>query len=48
LLEQIVAKIIEDDDRRVDVMMKEELQLSEPDKKPIRVGVSTLVAFVVL
>jgi hypothetical protein len=37
LLEQVVAKIIEDDDRRVDVMMKEELGLSEPDKTPLLV-----------
>lgn len=48
LLEQVVAKIIEDDDRRVDVMMKEELGLSEPDKTPLLVGASTLTAFVII
>jgi len=48
LLEQVVATIIADDDRRVDVMMKEELGLSEPDKKPFRIALSTLIAFVVI
>lgn len=48
LLEQVVAKIIEDDDRRVDVMMKEELGLSEPDKTPLLVWASTLISFVVI
>ncbi len=48
LLEQVVAKIIEDDDRRVDVMMKEELGLSEPDKTPLLVWASTLTAFVII
>lgn len=48
LLEQVVAKIIEDDDRRVDVMMKEELGLNEPDKKPLLVWASTLISFVVI
>lgn len=44
----MVAKIIENDDRRVDVMMKEELELSLPDKKPFFVGLSTLSAFVLI
>jgi VIT1/CCC1 family predicted Fe2+/Mn2+ transporter len=48
LLEQVVAKIIEDNDRRVDVMMKEELGINEPDKTPLLVGWSTLIAFVVI
>ena len=48
LLEQVVAKIIEDDKRRVDVMMKEELWLNEPDKTPLLVGWSTLTAFVII
>lgn len=34
LLEQVVAVIISDKDRWVDVMMKEELELSQPDKSP--------------
>lgn len=48
LLEQVVAKIIEDDDRWVDVMMKEELELHAPDKEPFYVGLSTLAAFVLI
>lgn len=48
LLEQVVAKIIENDTRRVDVMMKEELGLSEPDKSPLLVWASTLAAFVII
>ena len=48
LLEQVVAKITEDKDRRVDVMMKEELWLSMPDKKPFSIGLSTFTAFVVI
>lgn len=48
LLEQVVAKIIEDKERWVDVMMKEELELSKPDKQPFLVGLSTLLAFVII
>jgi len=48
LLEQVVATIIADDDRRVDVMMKEELGLTEPDKNPFLVWASTLVSFVII
>lgn len=48
LLEQVVAKIIEDKDRRVDVMMKEELWLSLPDKKPFSIALSTFTAFVII
>lgn len=48
LLEQVVAKIIDDKDRRVDVMMKEELWLSLPEKKPFAIWLSTLTSFVII
>ena len=48
LLEQVVQVIIADDDRWVDVMMKEELGLSKPDKSPWWVGVATLSSFIII
>ena len=48
LLEQVVAVIISDKDRWVDVMMKEELELSRPDKSPLWVWASTLISFVII
>ena len=48
LLEQVVEVIIADDDRWVDVMMKEELGLTLPEKSSRHVGLSTLVAFIVV
>lgn len=48
LLEQVVQVIIADKDRWVDVMMKEELELSTPDKSPRWVWVATLTSFVVI
>lgn len=46
LLEQIVATITEDKDRWVDVMMKEELEMSEETKSPITMGAVTFMSFI--
>lgn len=48
LLEQVVDKITEDKDRWVDVMMKEELEMSKESKSPFLMGVVTLISFVVV
>lgn len=48
LLEQVVAKIIEDKDRWVDVMMKDELEMIKEDKSPIGIGVVTYISFIVI
>jgi len=46
LLEQIVSTITEDKDRWVDVMMKEELEMSEETKSPITMGAVTFMSFI--
>jgi VIT1/CCC1 family predicted Fe2+/Mn2+ transporter len=46
LLEQVVDKITEDKDRWVDVMMKEELEMSEETKSPITMGGVTFLSFI--
>lgn len=48
LLEQVVEVIIADDDRRVDVMMKEELEMNESDKSPFLIWVSTITSFIII
>ena len=48
LLEQVVAKIIEDKDRWVDVMMKDELEMIEEDKSPFGIGFATYISFIVI
>lgn len=45
LLEQVVAKITEDKDRWVDVMMKEELEMIPDPKSPFKSGLATFVSF---
>ena len=45
LLEQVVDKITDDKDRWVDVMMKEELEMSEETKSPITMGAVTFLSF---
>lgn len=45
LLEQVVDKITEDRDRWVDVMMKEELEMSEETKSPMAMGGVTFLSF---
>jgi VIT1/CCC1 family predicted Fe2+/Mn2+ transporter len=48
LLEQVVAKIIEDEDRWVDVMMKDELEMIDEDKSPLGMGLTTYLAFMLV
>lgn len=45
LLEQVVDTITADKDRWVDVMMKEELEMSESTKSPIAMGAVTFLSF---
>ena len=45
LLEQVVEVITANRDRWVDVMMKEELNMSEEERSPVLIGTSTFVAF---
>jgi VIT1/CCC1 family predicted Fe2+/Mn2+ transporter len=48
LLEQIVETITADKERWVDVMMKEELELSPARKSPFAIGAATLLSFVLV
>jgi VIT1/CCC1 family predicted Fe2+/Mn2+ transporter len=48
LLEQVVAKITEDKDRWVDVMMKEELEMTEETKSPFQMGLVTFISFLIM
>ena len=48
LLEQVVAKITEDKDRWVDVMMKEELEMTPETKSPLAMGSVTFASFLLL
>lgn len=48
LLDQVVNKIIEDDDVWVDTMMKEELEMTLDDKSPFTVGLYTFVSFIIV
>jgi len=48
LLEQVVAVITSDKDRWVDVMMKEELNMNEPEKSPFKMGAVTYFAFLLI
>lgn len=45
LLERVVAVITEDSDRWVDVMMKEELEMTEQTKSPLAMGGVTFLSF---
>lgn len=47
LLEQIVGTITQDKDRWVDVMMKEELEMSEETKSPLTMGAVTFLSFLI-
>ena len=47
LLEQIVDVITADKDRWVDVMMKEELEMSEETKSPVAMGGVTFLSFLI-
>lgn len=46
LLEQVVKVITADKDRWVDIMMKEELEMSESSKSPFLIGLVTYVSFI--
>lgn len=47
LLEQVVAKITEDKKRWVDIMMREELDLADPEQlRPLRNGLVTFISFI--
>lgn len=48
LLEQVVAKITEDKDRWVDVMMKEELEMIPSGKSPLAMATITFLSFVLV
>lgn len=48
LLEQIVAVITADEHRWVDVMMKEELNMIEETKSPLKMGAVTYFAFILI
>ncbi len=48
LLEKVVDVITADKDRWVDVMMKEELEMMEESKSPIKMGAVTYLSFVLI
>lgn len=48
LLEQVVNKITEDNDRWVDVMMKEELEMIKETKSPFQIGLVTFISFLIM
>jgi VIT1/CCC1 family predicted Fe2+/Mn2+ transporter len=48
MLEKIVDTITEDDDRWVDVMMKDELNMIKEDRSPFMMGLATFVSFFIL
>lgn len=48
LLEQIVEGITADKDRWVDVMMKEELEMSKDERSPIIIGALTYASFLIV
>ena len=48
LLEQVVGVITSDKDRWVDVMMKEELQMMEESKSPLKMGAVTYFSFILI
>jgi len=47
-LEQAIKTIVADDERWVDVMMKEKLGLVLPDKSPLATATATFSAFVLM
>ena len=48
LLDQIVAKITEDEDRWVNVMMKEEHNMIKEDRNPRLIGLTTYISFLTI
>ncbi|WP_373524392.1 VIT1/CCC1 transporter family protein [Aquiflexum sp.] len=48
LLEKVVDVIISDRDRWVDEMMKDELNMIEETKSPFKIGLATLISFILI
>jgi len=48
LLDKVVDVITEDKDRWVDIMMKEELEMAEETKSPLKMGAITFLSFLML
>ena len=48
LLEDIIETITSDKDRWVDVMMKEELEMIEQKKSPLKIGLVTYISFILI
>lgn len=48
LLQQVVDVIIADRDRWVNEMMKDELNMMEESKSPLKIGLATLISFIVV
>jgi VIT1/CCC1 family predicted Fe2+/Mn2+ transporter len=48
LLEQVVEVITADEDRWVDVMMKEELEILPDNKSPFKIGLVTYISFITI
>ncbi len=48
LLEKVVDVIVSDKDRWVDEMMKDELNMMEDTKSPFKIGLATLISFIVI
>ena len=48
LLDKVVEVIISDKDRWVDVMMKEELEMTLDNKSPFKVGATTYASFLIM
>jgi VIT1/CCC1 family predicted Fe2+/Mn2+ transporter len=48
LLQQVVDVIVSDRHRWVDVMMKDELNMMEETKSPFKIGLATLISFILV
>ena len=48
LLDEITTQIMNNEKRRVEVIMKEELLMLVPDKNPFPTGFATFLAFIVI
>ncbi|MFO7826338.1 MAG: VIT1/CCC1 transporter family protein [Cyclobacterium sp.] len=48
LLQKVVDVIISDKDRWVNEMMKDELNMMEESKSPLKIGLATLISFIVV
>ncbi|SHN32157.1 Predicted Fe2+/Mn2+ transporter, VIT1/CCC1 family [Cyclobacterium lianum] len=48
LLQQVVDVIVSDKDRWVNEMMKDELNMMEESKSPFKIGLATLISFIIV